>query len=476
MEAAAMLEERFRQAIAAAPHVTTESNMSVAIAGYRERVGRVYAGTPARCTRLSASLSSSWSSTSSSSASATTSTAKITDPEGGAHRLLLLLHQEEGPQTSSSNKAWSCLTNQTTNPSTVFQYPADAEYHYYEIRNATAEWAQHAGHTMHTHSGYSGPWIENHWISTFETLYDNDQQQHLCLSDVFGPFIPLFVPWVDTWVRSDRRHRRNYMDLLRRLSGVLRPDVPYITVSQNDEGIGGGGRRNKDAELDLMHRFPNLLVLSAGGYGHVPIPLLKQEEARNNERDPQHRTYGISFVGNLKTDQLGLRRGMHATMEERYGDDGGDDNKENTGTANSNNSQNTRFLYRYAMGQEWRDIMADSKFSLVPRGYGRSAFHLVETIQMGLIPIYLYKKIPWIPYSDLLQNYIFMAPFDQLEDLVQNLTRITMEELRVREHSMLALREHFTVAGVMTQILAFMTSGGGDLRCQPLPYDVRTDG
>lgn len=64
-----------------------------------------------------------------------------------------------------------------------------------EIRSALAPWAQHAEHVIHTAAGYSGPWIENIWIDKFEKLYDQSDNS-TCVWDLFGPFIPIFVPWV----------------------------------------------------------------------------------------------------------------------------------------------------------------------------------------------------------------------------------------------------------------------------------------
>jgi hypothetical protein len=60
------------------------------------------------------------------------------------------------------------------------------------------------------------------------------------------------------------------------LRSAIRPGVPYITLVQHDEGLDS--REQTDARLDYLH-VPNLLVLSAGGYGHVAVPLLKQPEA-----------------------------------------------------------------------------------------------------------------------------------------------------------------------------------------------------
>ena len=70
----------------------------------------------------------------------------------------------------------------------------------------------------------SGPWIENQWISTF------------CCDkplSVFGPFIPLFIQWVDIGSLSSQL----YQHLHQILKSTLRPDVLYISVSQHDQGI-----------------------------------------------------------------------------------------------------------------------------------------------------------------------------------------------------------------------------------------------
>ena len=50
---------------------------------------------------------------------------------------------------------------------------------------------------MHSYSSYSGPWVENVWINQFETQYD--ESDGTCARDIFGPFIPIFVPWTVRW-------------------------------------------------------------------------------------------------------------------------------------------------------------------------------------------------------------------------------------------------------------------------------------
>lgn len=67
----------------------------------------------------------------------------------------------------------------------------------------------------------------------------------------------------------------------------------YITFVQNDQGL---------LMFDLKEEFPNVLDLSSGCYGHIPIPLLKQEEQpRNNHTAPKDRDINFNYVGYLKT-------------------------------------------------------------------------------------------------------------------------------------------------------------------------------
>lgn len=361
---------------------------------------------------------------------------------GNDHRKVVVAADDDD---DSSSRALACL-RQTT-PNLSLEYPDDAVAHFNEIRRAMAPWAQHAAHKMHRAARYAGPWIENEWISHFETIYDT-KYNSTCLSDHFGPFIPLFLPWVDHWVRGGHRYPEGLIETLR---SVLRPNVPYVTVSQNDEGITGKN------ELDLRS-MPNILVLSAGGYGHVPIPLLKQPEMVNNDKDASVRTIGVSYVGSLKHAPNAMRKKVHAHL---------------LAIAPKNNA--SAFTYEYAYGDNWRQIMADSRFSLVPRGFGRTAYHLMETLQMGLVPIYVYSDTPWVPYLDLFAELGFVTTLEGIDQLViGKLQNMTADEIRERERRIVALRtSHFSVEGTLAQIRSFLKGGASDLQCQGLPSTVR---
>ena len=342
--------------------------------------------------------------------------------------------------------ALSCL--HLTTPSLTLEYPSDAQAHFHEIRMALAPWAQHEKHVMHEAAGYQGPWIENHWISHFEKLYDDRAARgEACLSDLFGPFIPIFVPWVDLWVTNRFKYPTGLVETLR---SMLRPNVPYITVSQNDDGLPG---RHRDLTMD---QIPNVLVLSAGGYGHVPIPLLKQQEDLKNEKDPQNRSIFLSYVGSLGNAPKQMRSKINASLAELL--------------------PKSPFQYRYYYGVDWRKVMADSRFSLAPRGFGRTSYHVVEVLQSGLIPIHVYTDVPWVPYADLFDKIAFTVQADGMDALVDRLKNMTLDGIREREQMIVAMRDsHFSPAGVKEQIEQFLMGKDTDLRCQQLPGTVRDE-
>jgi hypothetical protein len=359
--------------------------------------------------------------------------------------------KQQTSMTISVKPALQCL--RMTKGNIGLQYPIDAEQHYNEIRYLLAPFAQHQNHTFHSATGFSGPWIENQFITHFETLYDS-QHETSCIHQHFGPYIPIFLPWVDHLIQN----KYYYPDgMVETLLSVLRPNVPYITVSQNARGLKG------KAGISIRKSIPNLLVLSAGGHGHVPIPLLKQDEVQNNYIDVPNRTIDISYVGSLGNAPNNVRKIMNEQLMEKY-------------SKNQTTNNNNRLIrYEYYYGNDWRQYMAQSKLSLVPRGFGRTAYHLVETIQMGLVPVYIYLKndIPWIPYETVYRKHIgYVTDFASVLPFLENtIQQLTDDEIQTKEQMIVSLlQSHFTIDGILQQIQRFMlTPTKSDLQCQPLP-------
>ncbi len=126
---------------------------------------------------------------------------------------------------------------------------------------------------------------------------------------------------------------------------LLRKDVMYITVSQNADGFVG-----RCTEFEQIQRDYHITILSAGGYGHVPIPLLKQPEKLRSTIPMDKRKHLVSYVGSDKNAPGDMRRKMI--------------------------DQNNHFYYK---GKQWREIMTTSRFSLCPRGYGRTSVSFETT-------------------------------------------------------------------------------------------------
>jgi len=191
-------------------------------------------------------------------------------------------------------KSRSSLPCDPTTPLDEWVFPVDAETHYQDILELTKPLRNIP---VHSYNGYPGPWIENLFISRF---IDRPLSY-------FRGMIPLFIQFVDIHMldrmNSTNVHVPKYKDLIQSLVKILRDDCIYVTVSQDDQGI-----------TQRLHQLrPNILVLSAGGYGHIPIPLIKGELPYQSPRSFHNFSLDISFLGN--TRPLLSRSGMLMELE-----------------------------------------------------------------------------------------------------------------------------------------------------------------
>lgn len=261
----------------------------------------------------------------------------------------------------------------------------------------------------HCGEGYCGPWIENRWISHFLEGWDK-RQAGMQLSDMFGPYIPIFMTYVDLWVANVFE----YEAMIAKLKEVVRPSVAYITVVQHDTGMVS----SRDKIVNLMKEIPNVLVLSAGGYGHVPIPLFKQPEELLGKRffkSMASRELLTSYMGSDTNAPKDMRKKMIKLV-----------NKEAE-------LMGVKVKTGFGSVDEWHQTAGNSKVSLCPRGYGRTAFHLFEILQLGLIPIHVYLDIPWIPYADLYTGIGFSTDVKGLPHVMKTVQGMSAETLESME-------------------------------------------
>ena len=153
-----------------------------------------------------------------------------------------------------------CLRLTTPNIQTL-KYPSDAEEHFEQLRKVLGPWfdpaakeniAKTAGKRQyHCSEGYCGPWLENHWIEHFMSTWQNrGKDSTKRLAEVFGPFIPIFMPYNDLWMVD----KLEYDKMVLTLQKSIRPDVAYITVVLRAQGLVSlrGLETDRDAMKKIM--------------------------------------------------------------------------------------------------------------------------------------------------------------------------------------------------------------------------------
>ncbi|CAK9078511.1 unnamed protein product [Durusdinium trenchii] len=345
-------------------------------------------------------------------------------------------------------KAVECL-RLTTPELDGIKYPSDAEEHFLEVNRTLASFLpRHV--PMHKWLLYQGPWIENFWINRFSQKW-LERPRGTRLHEIFGPFIPIFVPFVDLKVMMKGKYPPGLMEALNR---TLRRDCLYVTVSQHDEGLFGMPRGAERKQVDRIQQssIPNLLVFSAGGYGHVPLPLLKQpEEPLPATPRLAQRPFFAGFVGGKNAPAV---RTQMCDDVRSWAD---------------KNQKEVKFIFGYV--KNWKDILQNSSLGLSPRGWGRNSFRTIELLQMGRIPVYVWSDEPWLFYRHLWdQEQIgFASHFTELPQTFDHIAA-DIHKLEAMEQRILELREsHFSFDGVIQQISQFLLGERTDLRCQRLP-------
>mmetsp|Transcript_14037 Transcript_14037/g.19183 ORF Transcript_14037/g.19183 Transcript_14037/m.19183 type:complete len:399 (-) Transcript_14037:208-1404(-) len=308
----------------------------------------------------------------------------------------------------------------------------DIFQHYKLLLNITE--ASRFNITVHEYAGYHGPWIENLYIHHLI---------HKPLSYFHG-MIPIFTPFVDLRVQLLIGNTSSYPkfdDVLNNLLRVMRDDLIYVIVSQEDDGIGA-----------ILHEMkPNVLVMSAGGYGHIPLPLIKGELRPLPTRNQPY-SYDVSFAGDSK----------RLVVREKF--------------FNRLHHELRRSEIKFFIGNKpLAEAVSSSKFNLAPRGWGRTSFRLYEIIQLGGLPIYVYDDHKWLPYLNTnisIENFGFAFAVGQERKLIENILAVNNSNLMDRMEKVAQSRHFYTYKGVIEELKKFFRDPLGDagyLRCTELP-------
>jgi len=276
-----------------------------------------------------------------------------------------------------------------------------------------------------THGGWGGPWIDDLFISNLSQMP----------ASFFRPIIPLFINWQDYMQQHDKS-----ADLWETLELIIDPRFPYITVNQHDCGNDR-----------LTNSYPNVIVLSSGGYGHIALPLVRGERPTPSIK-PQQRARNIFWKGEEAFHHRA--KALHV-LRQHFNVTAGTKNYE-------------------------KDL-TQHVFGFAGRGHGRTSFRLMELIQSGTIPLYIYDDVPWMPYHPKVDwnRFALSASLTQLDELVRRIKELQANvtaTTAMHDFMLARRRSHFTNEGVIFQInRLFIDPPTSDLVCQPLPYWGGTD-
>lgn len=265
---------------------------------------------------------------------------------------------------------------------------------------------------------------------------------------LFHPLCPLFFPWENfMWhTMTVLRDIAPIEKLAALLVQRMKPEVQYVTLVQRAAGPWLLQDAGTNAGFILSQALRNTVVISAGGTGHVPIPLLARELPYLGTTVPGGHPHALSFIGAhrlgsrswmldvlsssplltqgralvLTPSQLAdaLREptsgrallaawGMVADAEEgggggapHYGVLAGPggvpiqlpvrgENEVAVATVAATMANNSH---------AWVRAMAGGAYALAPRGTGPTSFRLFEALQLGIPPVYVYSSAPWLPY------------------------------------------------------------------------------
>jgi len=187
-------------------------------------------------------------------------------------------------------------------------------------------------------------------------------------------YIPL--PWTNFQIATWFNIKKNILqDKLDEWIKNNPSDFGYFTIVQYDDGP--------------LLKLPIDTVIYGACSGNIPIPLIYEDKDKKLlsgciSKSFKDKNILCSFVGSITHT---LRKVIIETYK-----------------------NNTDFYFSITNGWDpnvniikqdnFINISYNSKFGLAPRGYGRSSFRFFELLNMGIIPVYVWDDIEWLPYKE----------------------------------------------------------------------------
>lgn len=229
--------------------------------------------------------------------------------------------------------------------------------------------------------------------------------KHLVTDGIERIYLPIY--WTNCYVKKD--YGKGNIKPLYQFLDSLDKSKKYFTCVQYDDGI-----LEKPSDLDLM-------VFSSGHPSGVPVPLVPSHYL---DRPNTTKAYDLTFIGNL--DNHPIRRELvHATGCWHW------------------DNQSPSDYYR---------VLAQSEFTLCPRGYGVTSFRLYEALHCGAVPIYV-SDVHWLPYKEAIKwNKIALIVKPSEIPFIREMMASHVQDWDYYDQ----YKDYFTMAGVMAQIQYYL--------------------
>ena len=257
-------------------------------------------------------------------------------------------------------------------------------------------------------------YFEKYFYTYMQTLYSENK----ITQELYESYIPVF--WTELQITDGFD---NIKGNLQTAIDNLPTDKLYFTVVQHDDGI--------------MIRIPNnVIVFGMGGIGNIPLPLTYDNTDLFEIHKNNPKTVFCSFVGSL-THQC--RVIMVSAM-----------NKPDVVII----TDNWTFQIKEDKQQLFLDITSKSRFTLAPRGYGKTSFRMYEALRLNSIPVYIYDDA-WLPYIDALDwsKLAVLVHIDNIDTLYNRLKGISDEQITEMLDYYHSVEHYFTYDGMCEYVL-----------------------
>jgi hypothetical protein len=209
-------------------------------------------------------------------------------------------------------------------------------------------------------------------------------------------------------------------------------DEGYFTVVQYDDG----------PQLKL----PDNTTIFGACSGNIPIPLIYEDnnnllESKKINNKFNDKNILCSFVGT--NTHIKVRGNMINTFK-----------------------TNNQFVL--SITDSWTPIVDinkqdnyihisnKSKFGLAPRGYGKNSFRFYELFKLGVIPIYVWDDIEWLPYKEIIDYTKFCISINikDINDLPNILQSIDEDKYYKMWDEYEKIKKYFTLDGMYNYIIS----------------------